>query len=153
MLLARPLAPVTQETDMSEEFEKRTAVPEPGGDPAERGRGDRRANDGGAPDDRSRSGASDAVNTADPLTGQATGAAGGYGTGSDVGSSGGSQERVDGTDSDVGPETEWLRNATGSRTSGRAGAGARDVTRDEGIATRGEDGLGATGLVAGERRA
>jgi hypothetical protein len=52
----------------------------------------------------------DPANNVEPLTGQGTGASGGYGTGSDQGS-GGSEERIDGADSDVGTETEWLRDA------------------------------------------
>jgi hypothetical protein len=100
---------------MSDDLRERTPLRDQGDNPDERGtRSDRGASDGAAPgvQPEERRGA---TNNVEPLTGQATGAAGGYGTGSDVGSSGGSQERTEGDASDVGAETEWLRNAPGGK--------------------------------------
>jgi hypothetical protein len=93
-----------------------------------RAAGDRATGSGGTPGSQLSRGGSDPVNNAEPLRGQGTGAAGGYGTGSDVGSSGGSQERTNGSGSDVGPETEWLRGAPGAGATSRVSEAALDVT-------------------------
>jgi hypothetical protein len=98
---------------MSDDLRERTPLRDQADIPEEAGtRSDRGASDGGAPGIQAHE-ERGAANNVQPLTGQGTGAGGGYGTGSDVGSSGGSQERVDGSGSDVGTETEWLRDAPG----------------------------------------
>ena len=129
---------------MSDDLRERTPLRDQADNPDEAGtRSDRGASGGGAtgipPAAREP-----AANNAEPLTGQGTGAGGGYGSGSGDGSSGGSQERTDGASAGDGDETAWLRDAASTFDDGTAAGD--DATNDDGIATRGERGLGAQGV-------
>ncbi len=105
---------------MSDDLREREPTRDQGDNPPNDGtRSDIGATDGAAPGHQPGGGGlQDPANNVEPLRGQGTGSGGGYGSGSGE-SSAGSQDRVDGSGSDVGTQTEWLRDAPGQPASGQ----------------------------------